>query len=189
VRSARRRDAPLVDAEARARVGHHVAISIVGVDIVPLSYYRAKLAQEQILEGGPVPWSIVRATRFHELPDVIFATTARAGIVPAMGVPLAPVDPRFVTRVLADAAEAGPRGRLAAVAGPQSAALDELAREWARMRGRRPLPMPLPLPRRMACALRSGRDAVTGGPAFGEWLRAPAEPRASAHAAAPEGAA
>jgi uncharacterized protein YbjT (DUF2867 family) len=176
----------LLDAEAREGVGQHVEISIVGIDAVPLSYYRAKLAQERIVEGGPVPWSIVRATQFHELLDEIFATTARAGIVPVTGVPLAPVDPRFVARVLADAAEAGPGGRLAPVAGPRSAALGELAREWARLRHRRVLPL-LPLPRRAGRPLRRGAlvpvgDAITGGPSFGEWLRATAQRRPGAHA-------
>jgi uncharacterized protein YbjT (DUF2867 family) len=165
----------LLDAEAQAGVGHHVAISIVGVDAVPLSYYRAKLAQERLVEQGPVAWSIVRATQFHALLDWIFTTTARAGIVPAMGFPLAPVDPRVVARALADAAEAGPGGRLAPVAGPQVAPLGELARDWARARDRRVLALALPLRRGMRRALADGAlvpgdEAVTGGPSFAEWL-------------------
>jgi uncharacterized protein YbjT (DUF2867 family) len=178
----------LLAAEAQAHVGHHVAISIVGIDAVPLSYYRAKLAQEQVVQAGPVPWSIVRATQFHDLLDWIFATTARAGIVPAMGFPVAPVDPRIVAGVLASAAEAGPGGRLAPVGGPESAPLGELAREWARARERRVLALALPLPRAMGRALRSGalvpgEEAITGGPSFGEWLRAAEETRASPRAA------
>jgi hypothetical protein len=63
------------------------------------------------------------------------------------------------------------------VAGPRSAALGELAREWARARRRRVLPVPLPLPRSTGRPLRRGAlvpagDAITGGPSFGEWLRA-----------------
>ena len=178
----------LLEAEARARVGHHVAISIVGIDTVPLSYYRAKLAQERTVQEGPVPWSIVRATQFHELLDWIFTATARGGIVPAMRFPVAPVDPRFVAGVLASAAEAGPGGRLAPVGGPESAPLGELAREWARARERRVLALALPLPRGMGRALRGGAlvpgdEAITGGPTFGEWLRAahaaPASPPAA----------
>jgi uncharacterized protein YbjT (DUF2867 family) len=166
----------LLDAEARAGVGHHVAISIVGIDVVPLSYYRAKLAQERIVQAGAVPWSIARATQFHELLDWLFGATARAGIVPAGRFPVAPVDPRFVATVLADAAEGGPGGRLAPVAGPQAAPLGELARTWARARERRVVALPLPLAPRMRRALRGGAlvpgaDAITGGPSFGEWLR------------------
>lgn len=167
----------LLAAEAQAGVGHHVAISIVGIDSVPFSYYRAKLAQEELVEQGPVPWSIVRATQFHELLDLVFTTTARAGIVPASAFPVAPVDPRFVARVLADAAEAGPGGRLAAVAGPDTERVGEFARAWARERGRHVVALPMPLPRAarralMAAALVPDRDrAVTGGPSFGEWMR------------------
>jgi uncharacterized protein YbjT (DUF2867 family) len=167
----------LLDAEAGEGVGHHVAISIVGVDVVPLSYYRAKLAQERIVGEGPVPWSIVRATQFHELLDWLFGITARARIVPAMGFPVAPVDPRFVAGVLAGAAEAGTGGRLAPVAGPQTAPLGELAREWTRARHRCLVALPLPLlpaMRRALCGggLVPGPEAITGGPSFGEWLRA-----------------
>ena len=181
----------LLEAEARAHVGHHVAISIVGIDDVPLSYYRAKLAQERIVQQGPVPWSIVRATQFHELLDWIFTATARAGIMPAMGFPLAPVDPRVVAGVLASAAEAGPGGRLAPVRGPQSAPLGELAREWARARERRVLALPLPLPRAMRRALRGGalvpgEEAITGGPGFAEWLLAAGGTRSTAPAATAE---
>jgi uncharacterized protein YbjT (DUF2867 family) len=165
----------LLETEALEGVGHHVAISIVGVDAVPLSYYRAKLAQERLVEQGAVAWSIVRATQFHELLDWIFTTTARARIVPAMGFPLAPVDPRVVASALADAAEAGPGGRLAPVRGPQAAPLRELAHDWARARDRRVLALALPLAPRMKRALAGGAlvpgdEAVTGGPSFAEWL-------------------
>lgn len=169
----------LLAAERLEGVEHHVAISIVGADAVPgFSYYAAKRAQERLVEQGPIPWSIVRATQFHELLDWVFATTARARFVPANRFPIAPVDPRVVAAVLADAVEAGPGGRCAPVAGPQAAPLGELARDWARARRRRVLAVALPLPgapRRavMSGALVPGDDAITGGPSFGAWLRAP----------------
>jgi uncharacterized protein YbjT (DUF2867 family) len=168
----------LLAAEALEAVGHHVAISIVGIDAVSFSYYDAKRAQERLVEQAPVGWSIVRATQFHALLDWLFTATARARFVPGNRFALAPVDPRFVAGVLADAAESGPGGRLAPVAGPQAAPLRELARDWAQARGRRVRPIALPLPRRnrhalMAGALVPGDDAVTGGPSFGDWLRAP----------------
>lgn len=167
----------LFDAEARAGVRHHVAISIVGIDDVAFSYYRAKRAQEQVVEQGRVGWTLVRATQFHELLDWLFTITARAGIVPAPRFPVAPVDARVVARVLADAAEAGPDGRLAPVAGPQAEPLGELARDWARVRRRRVLALAPPLPRAarralVGGALVPGEGAIRRGPSFGEWLRA-----------------
>src|SRR5215204_1908222 len=62
----------LLAAEAEAGVGHHVALSIVGIDRSPNSgYFRAKLAQEQLIEAGPIPYTIVRATQFFEFVDGI----------------------------------------------------------------------------------------------------------------------
>ena len=59
--------ANLLAAEARAGVGHHVALSIVGCDRVPDSgYLRAKVAQEKLIRNSPIPYSIVRATQFFE---------------------------------------------------------------------------------------------------------------------------
>ncbi|MGI9098888.1 MAG: SDR family oxidoreductase [Solirubrobacteraceae bacterium] len=181
----------LLTAAAHAGVGHHVAVSIVGIDAVPLSYYRAKLAQEDAVERSAVPWSIVRATQFHELLHWGFGLTARAGFVPGLRFPVAPLDPCFLAGVLADAVVRGPGGRLAPVAGPQVAPLGELARTWARVRGRRAVPLPLPLPRGArralaAGALVPGHGAVTGGPSFGDWLRAAGEPGPPARARAAE---
>jgi uncharacterized protein YbjT (DUF2867 family) len=120
----------------------------------------------------------VRATQFHALLDWVFTATARFGLVPGSRFAVAPVDPRFVASVLVDAAEAGPGGRLAPVAGPQAAPLRELAHDWAQVSETRLRPIALPLPRRnrralMAGALVPGDDAVAGGPRFADWLRAP----------------
>jgi uncharacterized protein YbjT (DUF2867 family) len=164
-------------AEADAGIRHHVAISIVGIDTVALSYYRTKLEQEELVAHGPVPWSILRATQFHQLLELLFTATARARVVPGSGFAVAPVDPRFVARALADAAQAGPGGRRSPVAGPQTAPLGELARDWAWARGRRVVGVPLPLPRRARRALRDGAlvpdpgVALSGGASFGEWVR------------------
>jgi uncharacterized protein YbjT (DUF2867 family) len=170
----------LLDGEARAGVAHHVAISIVGIDDVPLSYYRAKRVQEELVERGRVGWSLLRATQFHELLDWLFEATARVGIVPAPRFPVAPVDARVVARVLAGAAEAGPGGRLASVGGPRADPLGALARDWVRARRRRVLALAPPLPRAARRALLRGAlvptaGAIRGGPSFAAWLRAASE--------------
>ncbi|HEY1133254.1 MAG TPA: NAD(P)H-binding protein, partial [Nocardioides sp.] len=56
----------LLAAEHRAGVGHHVVLSIVGIDRVPYDYYVGKVRQEELVTAGPVPWTILRATQFHE---------------------------------------------------------------------------------------------------------------------------
>jgi uncharacterized protein YbjT (DUF2867 family) len=72
----------LLAAGQAAGVGHHVAVSIVGCDRVPMGYFRAKLEQERVVERGPVPWSLVRATQFHELVAATLAPAARWRVLP-----------------------------------------------------------------------------------------------------------
>jgi hypothetical protein len=72
----------LLAAEQAAGVTHHVGVSIVGCELVPLGYFRAKAAQEQVLEHGPLPWTIVRATQFHELAAATLASAGRWRLVP-----------------------------------------------------------------------------------------------------------
>jgi len=100
----------LLDAEAKAGVAHHVLISVVGVERVPLSYYRTKLEQENALRGRAPGWSIVRATQFHQLLDRLFDACAKVGILPRSRVPLQPVGCREVAIALADAVDQGSSG-------------------------------------------------------------------------------
>jgi uncharacterized protein YbjT (DUF2867 family) len=164
----------LLRAEAEAGVRHHVAVSIVGCERVAMAYYAAKVAQEEVVAAGSVPWSLVRATQFHHLLAWAFAGTARFGVVPTGRALLQPIDPAIVAGRLADAVHAEPGGRLPDVAGPEVRTLGELARAWRRARGRRSLPLRIPPVGRAARALRDGGlcepDAATAGPTFEQWL-------------------
>lgn len=83
--NARRTDvggtALLLQAAARAGVGHVVFVSIVGVDRNPFPYYRMKLAAERVVERSPVPWTILRATQFHDLILAMVSALGRAPLV------------------------------------------------------------------------------------------------------------
>lgn len=165
----------LLEAGAAAGVGHHLTISIVGIEHFPSSYYRDKIAQEGAVEGGPVPWSILRATQFHQLLDMVFGYAARVGLRPTGAGKLQPVDPRVVAERLADAALAAPAGRLPDVAGPKIATISELGRAWAAARGRRRVPLRIPSIGKAGKALAAGELCAPGGAAggedFEEWLR------------------
>jgi uncharacterized protein YbjT (DUF2867 family) len=179
----------LVEAAAAEGVGQIVEISIVGIDEVPLSYYKVKLEQERAVEQGDVPWSIVRATQFHQLLDWLFGSAARFGVVPSGRFPVAPVDPRVVARVLADTVEGGPGARVAEVAGPRAEPLADLARTWVTSGGRHAMRVALPMRRRMRESLAAGGlvpadGALTGGPSFAEWLRVRSAATAGASALA-----
>jgi uncharacterized protein YbjT (DUF2867 family) len=119
----------LLAAEAAAGVGHHVALSVVGSDRLPDSgYLRAKLAQEEAVKAGPVPYTIVRATQFFEFIGRIADSSTDGNTVrlsPALVQPEAADD---VVSTLADVAAGAPLNDTIELAGPEAFPLDELAR-------------------------------------------------------------
>jgi uncharacterized protein YbjT (DUF2867 family) len=165
----------LLEAGAAAGVGHHLTISIVGIEHIPSPYYRDKLLQEQAVEAGPVPWSILRATQFHQLLDLAFGHVARIGLRPTGAGRLQPMDPRVAAERLADAALAPPAGRLPDIAGPRIATISELSHAWASARRRRRVPLRIPSIGKAGKALTAGAlcapDGDAGGEGFEEWLR------------------
>lgn len=166
----------LAAAAADAGVRHHVAISVVGCDRVPTSYYRVKVAQEEAVASGTTPWSLLRATQFHALVADLLAAAARWRVLPTGRALLQPVDPAIVARQLADVVHDEPAGRLPDVAGPQVRTLGELAADWRAHRGGRLLPLRIPSLGRTGRALAAGGltdpAAAAGGPTFMQWLAA-----------------
>jgi uncharacterized protein YbjT (DUF2867 family) len=120
-------------AEAAAGVGHHVLLSIVGVDRLEDSgYYRAKLAQEEAVRAASVPCTILRATQFFEFIGRIADTNSDGETVrlpPALVQPEAADD---VATALADIALSEPVNGIVELAGPEQFRLDELARRVLR---------------------------------------------------------
>lgn len=165
----------LLAAEEKAGVGHHVGISIVGCEKVPIGYYRTKVAQERVVESGPVGWSMVRATQFHELVAGVLAPLARCGVHPLPKARLQTVAAVEVAHAVADVAERPAlRGRVE-VAGPEIADLRDLALQWRAAHRSRVLPVPVPLPGAVGRALRAGalttgRPDVRGTTTFAQWL-------------------
>jgi uncharacterized protein YbjT (DUF2867 family) len=119
----------LLAAEAAAGVGHHVALSVVGTDRLPDSgYLRAKVAQEEMVKAGPIPYTIVRATQFFEFIGRIADSSTDGDTVrlsPALVQPEAADD---VAAALADVAVDAPVNGIVELAGPEAFPLDELAR-------------------------------------------------------------
>ncbi|WP_280381729.1 SDR family oxidoreductase [Nocardia wallacei] len=153
----------VLDAEQRAGVGHHVEISIVGCDQVGVAYFRAKVAQERLVTAGPVPWTLLRATQFHEFLDDALASAARYRIALHGAAKVQPVDVEVVASRLADAVDAGPSGRLPDIGGPATYTLTEAsALRRARIR-RALLPIRIPTLGRTARALRDGALCVAPG--------------------------
>ena len=119
----------LLAAEAAAGVGHHVALSVVGTDrLLESGYFRAKMAQEKLIEQSSIPYSIVHATQFFEFINGIAdqATDGNAvTLPPALIQPMAADD---VASALARVAVGPPLNGIVEIAGPDEFRLDELIR-------------------------------------------------------------
>jgi uncharacterized protein YbjT (DUF2867 family) len=121
----------VLEAESAAGVGHHVCLSIVGIDSLPESgYLRAKFAQEEAVMAGPIPYTIVRATQFFEFIGRIADSGTEDDTVrlsPALIQPEAADD---VVSTLAEVAEGAPLNDTIELAGPEAFPLDELVRRF-----------------------------------------------------------
>jgi uncharacterized protein YbjT (DUF2867 family) len=164
----------LLEAARRAGGVHLVYVSIVGVDRVPLPYYRGKLQAEGMLEGGGVPFTVLRATQFHDLLRVLFAATARLPVMPVPDVPFQPVDAGEVAARLAELAVGDPLGRVSDIGGPEVRPAAQLARTFLAAVGRRRPVLPVRLPGRTFRAYREGGhlspDHATGRRTFEQYL-------------------
>ncbi|WP_396933913.1 SDR family oxidoreductase [Mycolicibacterium sp.] len=127
----------LLAAEQRAGVGHHVLLSIVGIhDIDGNPHYAGKREQERLVEAGPVPWTIVPATQFHDFAEMVVSWTEQDGTAPIAPLLVQPIAPDDVADILAEVVTAAPQGRHADVAGPATQDLVDMARRTLAARGR-----------------------------------------------------
>lgn len=126
----------LLAAEAAAGVQHHVALSIVGTDRSPDNgYFRAKVAQEKLIEASGIPYTIVRSTQFMEFLNGIAASSTDGNVVklsPGLFQPIASDD---VAANVADVALAAPRNGIVEIAGPERAPLNEIIARYLKAVG------------------------------------------------------
>jgi uncharacterized protein YbjT (DUF2867 family) len=149
----------------------------VGCDQLPMGYYRVKTDQENLVAQGPVPWTIVRSTQFHELVANVFQAAARFRVLPAPRGLLQPVAAAEVARYVAGVAEQPPRRERPKVAGPEVTELCTLARTWRSGTGRPLALLPLYVPGQAGRALRAGtlttgQAEMHGRVSFAAWLEA-----------------
>ena len=166
----------LLAAESAATVRHHVALSIVGTDRSDNGYFRAKVAQEKLIEASGIPYTIIRATQFLEFLGAIAASSADGNMVrlsPGLFQPIAADD---VAAIVADVALAAPRNGIVEIAGPERAPFNEFVARYLKAVGD---------PREVVCDPEAryfgGRveerslvplgEARLGRIGFDEWLR------------------
>jgi uncharacterized protein YbjT (DUF2867 family) len=120
----------LLSAEQAAGVGHHVALSIVGIDRSPDNgYFKAKIAQEKLIENGPIPYTIVRSTQFMEFVDGIADSATVGSEVRMPPVAFQPIAADDVSTAVAKAAAGAPVNGRIEIAGPDRLRFDEVIRE------------------------------------------------------------
>jgi uncharacterized protein YbjT (DUF2867 family) len=126
----------LLVAEATVGVRHHVALSIVGTDRTPDNgYFRAKVAQEKLIETSGIPYTIIRSTQFLEFLAGIAASSADGNVVrlsPGLFQPIAADD---VAVIVADVALAAPRNGIVEIAGPERAPFNEIVARYLKAVG------------------------------------------------------
>ncbi|BDG05017.1 SDR family oxidoreductase [Anaeromyxobacter oryzae] len=130
----------LLAAEAAAGVKHHVTLSIVGDDRSPdIGYFRAKVAQERLVETSGIPFTIIRSTQFFEFLRAIADSSADSSadgnmvrISPSLFQPIAADD---VAAMVAEVALAAPRNRIIEIAGPERAPFNEIVARYLKAVG------------------------------------------------------
>ena len=126
----------LLPAEAAAGVRHHIVLSIVGIDRTPDNgYFRAKVAQEKLIEASGIPYTIIRATQFLEFLGGIAASSAEGNTVrlsPGLFQPIAADD---VAAIVAEVALAAPRNGIVEIAGPERAPFNEIVARYLKAVG------------------------------------------------------
>jgi uncharacterized protein YbjT (DUF2867 family) len=117
----------LLAAEAAAGVAHHVALSVVGTErLTESGYFRAKLAQEKLIEGSPIPHSIVRATQFYEFVGAIADAATEGDTVRLPTALIQPMAAEEVAAAVARTAVAAPANGIVEIGGPEAFRFDKL---------------------------------------------------------------
>jgi uncharacterized protein YbjT (DUF2867 family) len=167
----------LLAAEATAGVEHHVALSVVGTRRTsPIGYFRAKAAQEELIEAAPRPWSLVHATQFFEFVTTIAQVAGEDGAVHVPPVLLQPIAADDVAAAVARTAVGPPTKGIVEVAGPDRFRFDRLVETALRAQGD---PRPVVAdPHALYFGAELGErslvpegDAQLGGTRFEDWLR------------------
>jgi uncharacterized protein YbjT (DUF2867 family) len=126
----------LLAAEKGAGVTHHVALSVVGTDRMPSSgYFRAKVAQEHLIEDSGLPYTIVRATQFFEFVQSIAQASTVGNTVRLSPALIQPIAAEDVATIVARTAAGSPLNGTLEIGGPTQFGLDELVRNALTLRG------------------------------------------------------
>jgi uncharacterized protein YbjT (DUF2867 family) len=166
----------LLEAARGAGVGHYVALSVVGTERLPESgYFRAKVAQEELIKGSGLPYSLVHATQFFEFAGGIADSATRDGVVRLSGANVQPMAADDVAAAVGRTAAGTPVGGTVEVAGPEVFGLDQWIRTVLTARSDPREVRTDPQSRYFGAVLKPGsllpgRDAQLAQTRLSEWL-------------------
>lgn len=155
-----------------------VALSIINCDVSSSAYYASKAAKERKYAESPLQTTVVRATQFHGLVEMIFAAGAKVRLVPIFkGARFQSISPADVAAALLQAAlddSKSAKHRLMTIAGPEALSMRQMAESWKSVTGARGRIIELPLPGPMGDFLRAGHNLSPEQPygteTFVSWL-------------------
>ncbi len=155
----------LLGAARRAGVAHIIYVSIVGIDAIPLPYYKTKLRVEEMLAASGLGHTVLRATQFHELINAVFSVQRFSPVLLALrGVRFQPIDTGDVAARLVELIDAGPAGRVADIGGPAVHEHTDLGRMYLTARKSRRRVLGVGAPGRIVAGYRSGANLVPDNP-------------------------
>ncbi|KIP53736.1 SDR family oxidoreductase [Leucobacter komagatae] len=165
----------LLRAGAEAGVQHYVALSIVGAAAHPFGYYSGKALQEQLVESGPLPWSLLRATQLFEFAEQSSVSVGRWTFITKMRTQ--PVAAASVAKRLLELASGSPQGNVRDLAGPDELWLADLGRMAFETHGLTQSVIEIPLPGKFGRAVRAGGclpgpDVDIDSVSYEDWLAA-----------------
>jgi len=152
----------LLEKSRIAGVAHIIYISIIGIERIPLSYYRYKLAAEEAIINSGLPYSILRAAQFHPFIDLILQQLTKLPVLAFVPTDLKcqPIDAREVANSLCDIVDRGPSARLPDLAGPEVLTLGQMVQAQLKARKIQRIIVPLWLPGKVAQGFRKGYNTA-----------------------------
>ncbi|MBU8825675.1 SDR family oxidoreductase [Mycolicibacterium goodii] len=155
----------LTNAVRRNHVKHLIYISIVGIEDIPLPYYRTKLRVERLLADSGVPHTILRATQFHELIEKIFDVQRFSPVLVTLReVRFQPIDTRDVAARLVELIDQEPAGRVGDIGGPEVVEHPDLGQMYLSAHSSRRRVVRFTPPGRIAAGYRSGAHLTPNNP-------------------------
>ena len=153
-----------INAARAADVSHFVLISIVGIDDIPLGYYKGKVLIESALKESGLPHTILRATQFHQFVDGLLTGQRFSPVIFAPTFSFQPISTAEVAARLTELAGSDPAGRVADIGGPEKRTTLALAAAWKRAAGSHRAIVKLTLPGKTFAGYAAGHNLVSGAP-------------------------